>query len=147
MKLILALASLALVGCSTTQTMSMNDLDYFKPDCSRRDEQLRWLASQYPSQTDYVKAHMSTTSLEGVLWTKADGTFEQKQVVASGRYQMVILAHMDYLKRHCPTPRPRPAGCVTVREDMDSGSAVGKRCQNGRDPRPVINRWDPLVDK
>ena len=147
MRILLIGAVLVMSGCSTTQNMSMNDLDYFKPDCTRRDEQMRWLASQMPTQNEYMINRMTTTSLEGVLWTKADGTYEQKQAIASGRYPMVIQAHMDYLRRHCPTPRPRPAGCVTVREDMTSGSAVGQRCQNGRDVRPVINRWEPLVDK
>ena len=125
----------------------MNDLDYFKPDCKRRDEQLRWLSSQLPSRTDVMVNRAATGGLEGYIWTNLDGTYEQRHAVASGRYQMVILAHMDYLKRYCPTPRPRPANCVTIHEDMKSGSAVGKRCQDGRNPAPVINRWDPLVDK
>jgi len=147
MKLILAVLSMALVGCSTTQQMAMNDLDYFKPDCKRRDEQLRWLASQMPSQQDYMANRAAVGSLEGWVITTWDGTYEQRNAIASGRYQMVVLAHMDYLKRHCPTPKPRPAHCVTIREDMTSGSAVGKRCQDGRTAAPVINRWDPLVDK
>lgn len=147
MKLISAILLLALVGCSTTQQMSMNDLDYFKPDCKRRDEQLRWLASQMPTQQDLMVNRAAVGSLEGWVITTWDGTYEQRNAVASGRYQMVILAHMDYLKRHCPTPKPRPASCVTIREDMRSGSAVGKRCQDGQSPSPVVNRWDPLVDK
>lgn len=147
MKHFILVLAVAVTGCSTTQHMPMSDLNYFKPDCSRKQEQLAWLKSQLPTDNEYFMSRMTTASLEGILISKANGSYEQRREVADRRVQNVIYAHIDYIQRYCPDPKVAQAGCVTVREDMRSGSAIGKRCTDGRNPNPYVNRWDPLVDK
>ena len=131
---------------STQQRVAMYDLNYFKPDCARKDEQLRWLSQQMPTQWEYIVDRNGVAGWFGQVAYRLDGTLAERQHVSDRRLQAVLLGHAEYLNRFCPPPRTKPAHCVSIREDFPSGSAIGTRCYSARNPKPVVNRWEPMVD-
>lgn len=138
----------AISGCAATDTrrMSMQDLNHFVPDCSRKEEQLRWLRAQLPNQWEQQRDSLAVTSIGGTIWSLADGTYDQRRDVHNRRTQAVIRSYINELERYCPN-KPRPAGCVTVRDSTQNGSSQGQKCYDGRRPRPIIDRWQPMVDQ
>lgn len=135
-------------GCAATDTrrMSMQDLNHFVPDCSRKEEQMAWLKSQMPTVWEQQRDTMQITSISGTIWSLADGTYDQRRDVHDRRTQAVIRSYIRDLENYCPNT-PRPAGCVTVRDSTQNGSSQGQRCYNGKRARPVIDRWQPMVDQ
>ena len=135
-------------GCAATDTrrMSMDDLNRFRPDCSRKNEQLAWLRAQMPSQWEQQRDSMAVTSIGGTVWSLMDGTYDQRRDVHDRRTQAVIRSYISELERYCPN-KPRPAGCVTVRDSTQNGSSQGQKCYDGKRAKPVIDRWQPMVDQ
>ena len=139
---------IAITGCAATDTrrMSMQDLNHFRPDCSRKEEQLRWLQAQMPSRWEQQRDSMAVTSIGGTIWSLADGTYDQRRDVHDRRTQAVIRSYIRDLENYCPNTS-KSAGCVTVRDSTHSGSSQGQRCYDGRRQNPVIDRWQPMVDQ
>jgi hypothetical protein len=109
----------------TAQRMSTDDLNHYQFDCEHVADQRAFLYSQLRQISRY-----DVNSLDRAIILN-------------------ILSNMDF----CSKEKQKVAvGCVHVREDMQSGSANATICNsdpNGltRSERPIINRWDPLVDK
>ena len=135
-------------GCAATDTkrMSMWDLNHFVPDCSRKEEQLKWLRAQMPTSWEQFRDSMTVSSVGGTVWTLADGTYDQRRDVHDRRTQAVIRSYIGDLERYCVN-KPQPAGCQTVRDSNQFGSSQGQRCYDGKRARPVIDRWQPMVDQ
>jgi hypothetical protein len=108
----------------TAQRMSTDDLNRFQFDCEHVADQRTFLQSQ----------------LKQIPRSQVNNI--DRAIILS------ILSNMEY----CSTEKQAVAvGCVHVREDMSSGSANATICNS--DPaglatteKPIINRWDPLVD-
>jgi hypothetical protein len=122
--------ALSLTACSTTfwytptpHQVDFQDLNYFKWDCPHAPEQMAFLRQQLAM----------TSPFPGDAPRRA-----------------IIYKNMNEMKMYCGQQLAKPAGCTHVREDMTSGSAQATVCNaNGRlgpAERPVVNRWDPLVD-
>jgi hypothetical protein len=124
----------------------MQDLNHFVPDCSRKEEQMAWLKSQMPTHWEQQRDTLQITSITGTIWSLADGTYDQRRDVHDRRTQAVIRSYIRDLENYCPNT-PRPAGCVTVRDSTQNGSSQGQRCYDGKRARPVIDRWQPMVDQ
>jgi hypothetical protein len=133
-KTIIVCTLLSMVGCANNtfwynppaQIMSEDDLNHFGYDCEHVAEQRAILAYQLANIPAY-----ETKSLRRAL----------------------ILRLLNQMPSDCgPVQTAAVVGCTHVREDMTSGSAQATVCNS--DPnrrfrpleRPVINRWDPLVD-
>jgi hypothetical protein len=109
----------------TAERMSTDDLNHYQVDCDHAADQRAFLQSQLQQISRY------------------DANNIDRAIILS------LLSNMEY----CSTEKQVVAvGCLHVREDMRSGSSMATIC-NG-DPnglstseRPVVNRWDPLVDK
>jgi len=107
------------------QVMSHDDLNYFKYDCQHAAEQKVFLENQLKNISKFDLNNPD---------------------------RAIIYMVLGQLRDNCPAQESMPVGCVHVREDMKSGSAQATVCnsdpQNGLRPleRPIINRWDPLVD-
>ena len=138
----------AITGCAATDTrrMSMQDLNHFRPDCSRKEEQMKWLQAQMPTRWEQQRDAMAITSVGGAVWSLANGTYDQRRDVADRRTQAVIRSYIRDLENYCPNVL-QPAGCVTVRDSTQVGSSQGQRCHDGRRQQPVIDRWQPMVDQ
>jgi len=147
MKLIALVFALALVGCSTTNRMATEDLRHFKPDCSRKAEQLRWLNAQMPSRGEAQLSSMMVTSFYGTISSAVNGTYDEHRAVYDRRTQAMIRSYIKELETWCPQPQAKVQGCTRVREDFNSGSGSGVVCYAKGQTEPVINKWEALVDQ
>ena len=128
--LIVAASALAMTACANNtvwwnppdQGMRVADLDYYKWDCDHAEE-----------HTAFLRGQLSTTT-----------AFQFDE-----RRRAIIYSNLNQIRNTCPPPKPRPAGCVNVREDMSKGTGQATVCNLG--PlrpleRPVVNRWEAIVD-
>lgn len=148
MKLIAVLAVTVLAtGCTTTHRMPSQDLRYFKPDCSRKEEQLRWLNSQMPSRGEQQIDSMVVTSVYGTVTSVLNGTYDERRAVYNRQNQAMIRSYIKELETWCPAPVARPQGCTIVQENFDVGSSNGSVCYAKGQTKPVVNKWEALVDQ
>lgn len=128
-KSVIAVMALMLSACSSTflytqepQQVAFDDLNYFKWDCAHVPEQKAFLEQQYRMTSPFP---------------------------VDAPRRAIINKMLHEMQTYCPSVQ-RQASCTHVREDMQNGSAQATVCNNsGRLrplERPVVNRWDPLVD-
>jgi hypothetical protein len=129
----LILILVELTGCANNtllynppaQTMSFEDLNYYKYDCQHAAEQMVFLQHQLKNISIYD---------------------------INNPNRAIIYQIMGQLRNDCGYQENRAVGCVHVREDMTSGVAEATVCnandKGGMRPleRPIVNRWDALVD-
>lgn len=128
--LILATSVVALTACANDsifynpppQGMEFNELNYYKWSCDHPEEQAAYLQAQ--------------------LKTLSPFPFDDAR-------RAIIYKNVNEMKMACPPPKPKPNGCVNVREDMQKGSGQATVCNLG--PlrpleRPVVNKWEAIVD-
>lgn len=147
MRLFAILAVVLATGCSTTKRMPTEDLRHFKPDCSRKEEQLRWLNSQMPSRGESQISAMAMTSVVGTVASVANGTYHEHRAVYDRRTQAMIRSYIRELETWCPAPNPKPQSCTHIREDFEVGSSQGSVCYAKGQTKPVVNKWEALVDQ
>lgn len=123
--------ALSLSACSTTfwytpepHQIAFQDLNFFKWDCPHAAEQMVFLKQQLAMTSPFP---------------------------VDAPRRAIIYKNMNEIKAYCPQQLAKPVGCTHVREDMTSGSGQATVCNSsptGLGPleRPVVNRWDPLVD-
>jgi hypothetical protein len=129
--LILA-SAVALTACANNtmlynppaQGMAFQDLNYMKWDCAHAAEQTAFLNQQLATTTPFP--------------------FDADR-------RAIIYKNLNEIRTYCPPQQPKPVGCVHVREDMQNGTGQATVCNSnphglGPVERPVVNRWDPLVD-
>jgi hypothetical protein len=128
-KSLIVASAMALSACSTTfwytqepQQVAFQDLNYFKWDCPHAPEQMAFLQQQLAMTNPFP---------------------------SDAPRRAIIYKNMNEIKMYCPKVT-KPIACTHVREDMTKGSAQATVCNSngklGPVERPVINRWDPLVD-
>ena len=141
----LSLLAVSITGCSTTARMDVTDLNHYRIDCSRRDEQLAFLKGHMPNQTERITNGMRMTSPVGFVQTIADGTFHEERAMFDRRQQAIARMIIGEIESNCPV-QIKPQGCVHINESFPSGDAQGARCYQSRNPRPVVNRWEVMLD-
>jgi len=104
------------------QGMQTSELDYYKWNCDHPEEHLAFLRGQLSTTTAFA--------------------FDEQR-------RAIIYHNINQIQNTCPPPRPRPVGCVNVREDMTRGTGQATVCNLG--PlrpleRPVVNKWEAIVD-
>jgi hypothetical protein len=130
-KSLMAVAALSLSACTTTfwytpepHPIAFQDLNYFKWDCAHAPEQMAFLNQQLAMTSPFP---------------------------VDANRRAIIFKNMNEMRTYCPVQASKPVGCVHVREDMTNGSSQATVCNSsgrlGPLERPVVNRWDPLVDK
>lgn len=105
--------------------MELADLNHFKWDCEHAPEQVAFLKQQFQTTTPYP--------------------FDAPR-------RAIIYKNLNEIAMYCPEQPPRAVGCVQVTEDMPSGTGQAVVCNNkltglGPAERPVINRWEAMVDR
>jgi len=129
---LIVVAALALAACANNtalynppdQGMDFGDLNHFKWDCPHAAEQTVFLQRQLATTTPFP---------------------------SDANRRAIIYKNLNEIRTYCPQQKPRPVGCVNVREDMRNGTGQATVCNSnphglGPVERPVVNRWDPLVD-
>lgn len=98
--LILAMAVLA-TGCTTTSKMSVADLNDYKIDCSKKDQQIEFLYSQIPSRGDQAANAFILTGITSTVVTTMDGTYDRRREAYRGHNRAIILSKIDYIRKYC----------------------------------------------
>jgi hypothetical protein len=136
-----------MVGCTTPVTMPVADLNNFHVDCSNRYNQLAFLRSQIPSQRDRITNSIQMTTVAGVANSYFDHTFQDQRVVFDDKQSAYALYWIRMIEQNCPADVPKPQNCTYVREQFPAGESQGALCYTRQDLRPIVNRWEALVDK
>lgn len=140
---------LAISGCSTTTKSRMDtvDLNYFKIDCSRKDEQLAFVKAQIPSTFERQMNGLAMTSIFGWANSAYNGTFDEDRAMLNGQQAGIARSIIQQLNTHCPdiTTVKKTQGCVAVNENTSAGASSGSRCQPAGNSKP-ITRWEAMVD-
>jgi hypothetical protein len=129
--LIVIISAVGLTACANNtvwwnppdQGMQVSELDYYKWNCDRPEEHVAFLRGQLATTTAFP--------------------FDEQR-------RAIIYYNLNQIENTCPPPNPRPAGCVNVREDMTRGTGQATVCNLGRLrplERPVVNKWEAIVDR
>lgn len=102
MKKLIILLSLLAAGCTTTARMSLHDLDHFKIDCSKKQEQLEFLNTQWPSDRDRFINAFTITSTAGYVLSNADGTYQERRKLNDGYYTNSLRILIYQIESRCP---------------------------------------------
>lgn len=155
-KLLLAAVCVAtLSGCTTPRArMDINDLNHYKIDCSRGEEQKAWLKSMMPTPSERAANAFSMTSMLGWANSARNGTFKEDRAFFDGRQEATARTLIHQIDMYCPTSSDNPKnnpnlkqGCVNVNESMTSGSSQGSQCtQKSNKNTSQQTRWEAMVD-
>jgi hypothetical protein len=147
MKLLFVLAAAFLAGCTTPSRMDVQDLNHYKIDCSRREEQLAFLQGFFPTPNERIVNGLRITSPLGIVDTTADGTYYEERAMYDRRQESAARVIIHQIHSYCPAPQPQPQGCVHINETFPTGSSQGARCYQKSNPKPVVNRWEVVSPK
>jgi hypothetical protein len=148
MKTILTICALgSLIGCTTTVTMPINDLNNYHVNCNDRYNQLAFLHSQIPTRNDRLTNALQMTSPLGLVHSAYDGTYQDQRAVYDRKQSAYALYWIRMIEQSCPVDTPKPQSCTIIREQFPAGDSQGVLCYTRQDLKPIVNRWEPLVDK
>ena len=102
MKNLIILSAILLTGCTTTARMDLHSLNTFKINCAKKQEQLDFLYSQWPSRDEQIVNALMIRSSLGFLASNADDTYQERRHLDDGRYTAVLRMTIDDVKRSCP---------------------------------------------
>lgn len=147
MKLLFVLLAVILSGCTTPARMNVQDLNHYKIDCSRKEEQLAFLQGFFPTPNERIVNGMRMTSPTGSVYTMIDGTYYEERAMFDRRQEGIARVIIHQIHSYCPAPTPQPQGCVHINETFPAGSSQGARCYQKTNPNPVVNRWEVVTPK
>jgi hypothetical protein len=91
-----------LSGCTTTARIDFESLNRFQIDCSKKQEQLGFLRSQWPSYSDQLVNGMMITSTLGYVSSNVDGTYQERMKLYNGAYTSVLRLLIYDIQKTCP---------------------------------------------
>lgn len=80
--------------------MNYVDLDHYRIDCSRRDEQVRFLTSMLSNGDDMLMARLKNFAMPWRALTNASD-YNQTRVVGSGNSNWLIRQNLYLIKANC----------------------------------------------
>jgi hypothetical protein len=96
----------ALAGCTTTARMSRHDIDNIRIDCTKKQEQLDFLRSQWPSDNERIVNGLMLTSAAGFVSSVADGTYQSRQDWNNSGLTNALRIKLDQVKSTCANYPP-----------------------------------------
>jgi hypothetical protein len=81
--------------------MDKNTLNSMKIDCRHKDEQIAFLRSQYPSETDRITNSLMIRSTLGFIASNADGTYNERRGMDNGSYTSAIRLQIYNIEKTC----------------------------------------------
>lgn len=103
--------ALILTGCASSQPgttvalMPLEDLDDFRMDCSKKDQQIEFLRRQIADPAWRRTNSQIVNSTGGVIYSLADGTYQERKNQAQGWNQAVARRKIYMLETWCPKQR------------------------------------------
>lgn len=130
MKSLIVIPMLVLTACANNtfvynppdQTMDFADFNRFKWDCPHAAEQTAFLKSELVKTTHYQ--------------------FDNAR-------RAIIYKNLNEIQSACPPVVPKIKSCIHAREDLIIGTGQVTVCDltpRSAMERPVVNRWEPIVD-
>lgn len=102
-KLIIIIGCLGQLACTTAPSrMNFTELSTFKVDCSRREEQYKFLESQKYSQWDRLKVAFQMTSVVGILSNAYNGTTQDSTDTLNFKHEAMIKHAQREIRQQCP---------------------------------------------
>jgi hypothetical protein len=133
--------------------MSIEDLNAYKLDCYRYDEQMAFLKWHIPTRKERIANGLALTSMFGLVSSVADGTWPDQEALRDGRYDNTAQILISQLENRCQpgaehAVKKQPQGCLHLDESMTAGASTGASCiQNtGNGGQTKTTRWEALVD-
>lgn len=106
MRAIALLPMLILAGCASSQRMSIDDLNYYQIDCTKRAEQQAFLSSQLTSPDDRLSSLFNTAGIIGQITTRIDGTHSQHEATLRREYDAIVRVKLMDLNTQCGYANP-----------------------------------------
>ena len=103
--LVYGISAIAVIFCSgcasTSRQMSYADINYFKMDCSKRNEQIQMLQSMQSTEDDRLLARVRVATQPWLQFTDPD-QFTNDVYLGSGRTDAYIQYQIQDLVNFCP---------------------------------------------
>lgn len=97
----LIVAAITLSGCTTTARLSHRDIEKMPINCERKEEQLAFVRSQFPSPSDQFLSGLMVTSTLGFLNTHRDGTYKDRMDLLNGVTTNSIRIKIEQIEQVC----------------------------------------------
>lgn len=89
-------------GGGTTSVVTIQDLNHYRVDCTRKPEQLAFLNTQLDAVgRDHNSNAMLLRSSIGHVTTVGDGTFNDRRYRARGYHEALIRSYINWIEDHC----------------------------------------------
>lgn len=97
----LPLILVLLAGCTTTARMTRHELDSMQIDCARKQEQLDFLRSQWPSSNERIINGLMITGSMGFINSVADGTYQERKDWNDGYLTNALRIKIQQVREVC----------------------------------------------
>ena len=97
----LPLILVLLAGCTTTARMSHQDISYMQIDCTKKQQQLDFLRSQWPSENERIVNGLMITSSMGFISSVVDGTYQERKDWMDGYLTNALRMKITTIRERC----------------------------------------------
>ena len=131
--------------------MSIEDLNMYRLDCNRAEEQLEFLRYHIPTKKEKYGAAMGMTSIVGQGNEYYRGTWNDTNNLLNGRYaavsRVLIAQLLEKCQREFAQIESMAPGCLHLEESMTPASSAGRMCvvKNGSKYEKSTH-WEANVD-
>ena len=101
LKKYLPLITVVLAGCTTTARMNRHEIDAITIDCTKKQQQLDFLRSQWPSNNERIINGLMISSTVGFINSVADGTYQDRRDWNDGGLTNSLRIKIDQIKSVC----------------------------------------------
>jgi hypothetical protein len=164
-------ASIMLTGCGSFQTpgatLKRVDLQNYKIDCSRKEEQKAFIRRHIPTLQEKYSNAFSMTSMIGIGNAAVQGTLEDDYAMFTGEQEASAKIILYQLNAYCRTPEPvpvqeaqkpavkkAPKECLAITdkttvEEIEKAQCTTQRfsIKEWREMNKPTTRWEATVNK
>lgn len=97
----LSFICLSQFGCSTPNRMTVTELNHYKIDCNKKNEQYQFLEEQKYSEVDAIKNYFSLQSLLGIASHVRNDTLNDSVDAVNGRHEAIIRSKQIQMRQQC----------------------------------------------
>ena len=97
----LPLILVLLAGCTTTARMSHREISYMQIDCTKKQQQLDFLRSQWPSENERIVNGLMITSSMGFINSVVDGTYQERKDWMDGYLINALRMKIRTIREQC----------------------------------------------
>ena len=97
----LPLILVLLAGCTTTARMTHREISYMQIDCTKKQQQLDFLRSQWPSENERIVNGLMITSTMGYISSVVDGTYQERKDWMDGYLTNALQMKITRIRERC----------------------------------------------